>query len=75
MRQATIQIEGMSCEHCLKAVSRALSAVPGVKIDAIRIGRANVSYDESTTTPSRLEAAVAEAGYGARAQEASASGP
>ena len=63
MRQATLHIEGMSCGHCLNAVNRALSVVPGVQIDAIRIGRADVSYDESTTGPSQLEAAVAEAGY------------
>jgi copper chaperone CopZ len=68
MRQATLHIEGMSCGHCLNAVSRALSAVPGVTIDAVRIGRAHVSYDDTTTTISDLETAVAEAGYRATAQ-------
>jgi Cu+-exporting ATPase len=68
MRQAALHIEGMSCGHCLNAVNRALSAVPGVRIDAIRLGRADVSYDERTTDPSQLEAAVAEAGYRATVQ-------
>jgi copper chaperone CopZ len=68
MRQATLHIDGMSCGHCLNAVNRALSAVPGVKIDALRIGRAEVSYDDTTTTPSDLESAVAEAGYRATVQ-------
>jgi copper chaperone CopZ len=68
MRQATLHIEGMSCGHCVNAVNRALSVVPGVRIDAIRIGRADVSYDESTTDLSRLEAAVADAGYRATVQ-------
>ena len=68
MRQATLHIEGMSCGHCLNAVSRALSGVPGVRIDAIRIGRADVSYDENTTAPSQLEGAVADAGYRATVQ-------
>jgi copper chaperone CopZ len=68
MRQATLHIEGMSCGHCLNAVSRALGSVPGVRIDAIRIGRADVSYDESTTGPSQLEGAVADAGYRATVQ-------
>ncbi len=68
MRQATLHIEGMSCGHCLNAVSRALSAVPGVQIDALRIGRADVRYDESTTGPSDLEAAITEAGYRATVQ-------
>ena len=68
MRQATIYIEGMSCGHCLNAVNQALSAVPGVRIDAVRIGRADVSYDENTTGPSDLETAVAGAGYRATVQ-------
>ena len=63
MKQATLHIEGMSCGHCLNAVTRALNVVPGVRIDAIRIGRADVSYDENTIGPSELEAAVVEAGY------------
>lgn len=68
MRQATLDIEGMSCGHCLNAVNRALAAIPGVRIDAIRIGRADVSYDESTAGPSQLETAVTEAGYRATVQ-------
>jgi copper chaperone len=63
MRQAILHIEGMSCGHCVTAVTRALGAVPGVRIEEIRIGRAKVSYDESTTDSSQIEAAVAEAGY------------
>jgi Cu+-exporting ATPase len=59
----------MSCGHCLNAVNRALSAVPGVRIHAIGIGRADVSYDENTTDPSQLEEAVAEAGYRVTTQE------
>jgi copper chaperone CopZ len=69
MRQATLHIEGMSCGHCVNALNRALSAVPGVRVDAIRIGRADVTYDESTTGPSQLEAAVVDAGYRATVQQ------
>lgn len=68
MRQATLHIEGMSCGHCLNAVNRALSSVPGVRVDAVRIGRADVSYDETTATVSDLEKAVVEAGYRATVQ-------
>ena len=68
MRQATLHIEGMSCGHCLNAVNRALGSLPGVRIEQLRIGRADVTYDESVTDPSRLEAAVAEAGYRATTQ-------
>lgn len=72
MRQATLHIEGMSCGHCLNAVNRALSAIPGVRVDVIRIGRADLSYDENATDPSQLEAAVHQAGYKAKALEGTA---
>lgn len=67
MRSLTLHIEGMSCGHCLNAVNRALAQLPGVAIDAIRIERADVRYDESAIDPARIEAAVAEAGYRATA--------
>lgn len=63
MQHVTLHIEGMSCGHCLNAVSRALGAVPGVEIESVQIGRADVRYDEQSTSPGALEAAVAEAGY------------
>jgi copper chaperone CopZ len=63
MQRATLHIEGMSCGHCLNAVNRALRSIPGVEIDSVQIGRAELRYDERTTTPDALEAAVTDAGY------------
>jgi copper chaperone CopZ len=67
MRETVLHIQGMSCGHCLNAVNRALAAVPGVEIESVQIGRASVRYDERTTTPRMLEAAVEDAGYKASA--------
>jgi copper chaperone len=63
MNNLTLHIEGMSCGHCLNAVNRALAQLPGVEVDSIKIGRADIRYDERTVEPSRIEAAVSEAGY------------
>lgn len=68
MAKAVLHIEGMSCGHCLNAVDQALRDVPGVEIERVTLGRAEVRYDERTTDPSRLEAAVADAGYRATLQ-------
>ena len=68
MQHTTLHIEGMSCGHCLNAVNRALSAVPGVEIESVQMGRAQVRYDENATSPTALEAAVSEAGYRATAR-------
>lgn len=67
MRSLTLHIEGMSCGHCLNAVNRALATLPGVEVDSVRIGRAELRYDERAVAPGRIEAAVADAGYRARA--------
>jgi copper chaperone CopZ len=67
MRSLTLHIDGMSCGHCLNAVNRALAALPGVEVDSVRIGRAELRYDERTLEPARIEAAVADAGYRATA--------
>lgn len=63
MTPLILSINGMSCGHCLNAVRTALSTVPGVHVDSVRIGRAEVQYDPAITAPDRLEAALTEAGY------------
>jgi copper chaperone len=67
MRSLTLHIEGMSCGHCLNAVNQALVQLPGVRLEALRMGRADLQYDETAIEPARIEAAVTEAGYRATA--------
>jgi copper chaperone len=67
MTNLTLRIDGMSCGHCMNAVNRALAGLPGVEVESVRMGRADLRYDERTVNPRRIEAAVAEAGYGATA--------
>jgi copper chaperone CopZ len=67
MQALTLHITGMTCGHCLHAVNEALVAHAGVHLDSLRMGRADVRFDEQVTTPSAIEAAVADAGYPATA--------
>ena len=63
-RIAEIKVTGMSCEHCVGAVRRALESVPGasrVQVD-LASGLARV---EGTAEAEVLRQAVVEAGYGA----------
>jgi len=61
VRHLTLHIEGMSCGHCLNAVNRALMGLPGVEVESVKIGRADVQYDEQVLDSTRIEAAVSEA--------------
>jgi copper chaperone len=72
MRSATIHITGMSCGHCLHAVQRALRSLSGVQLDSLQMGRALVSYDESVIDPATIETAIADAGYTAVIEGATA---
>ena len=74
MRQLTLHITGMTCGHCLHAVNQALVAHPGVRLESLRMGRAELSYDEDVTNPSAIEGAVAEVGYTATARTSAEAG-
>ncbi len=59
----TIQIEGMSCGHCVRAVREALEEARGVEVEAVEIGSARVSYEEGETDREKILEAIEEAGY------------
>jgi copper chaperone len=63
MATAEIRIEGMSCEGCVKSVTRTLSGVTGVKDVKVVVGEARVTYDPARTSVAELKQAVARAGF------------
>ena len=65
MTELTLTIDGMSCGHCVGAVTKALKAVPGVEVERVAIGSAVVRYDAATVAPSRIAQAVTDDGYAA----------
>ncbi len=67
MASLTLQIEGMSCGHCLNAVNKALTELDGVTIKEVRMGRAEVEYDPAKVDQGKIVGAVSEAGYQATA--------
>lgn len=42
MKNVTLEISGMSCGHCVGRVTKALAALPGVKVGGVQVGRAEV---------------------------------
>ena len=63
-----LEIEGMSCGHCVAAVSEALTELPGVSVDQVRIGAAQVTYHPDQVSPEQIVLAVEDAGYAAHAK-------
>ena len=61
----TVTVEGMTCQHCARAVFTALAAVPGIDRAEVSIGSARVEHDGSVTVE-QLREAIAVAGYRVR---------
>lgn len=63
MAEAVMKIEGMSCQHCVMRVRKAMDELPGVTRSEVNVGMARVEYDESKIKAADLEKAVEKAGY------------
>jgi copper chaperone len=65
MTTTTLKISGMTCGHCVAAVTKALEKQEGVasaKVD-LQAGRAEVQFDESRTSASELASVIMDEGY------------
>jgi Cu2+-exporting ATPase len=62
--KTTINIEGMSCDHCVAHVTKALKELSGVSSVQVSLKEKNaaVEHDDSISLES-LKTAVTEAGY------------
>lgn len=63
MRNITISISGMSCGHCLNAVNKALATVPGITVNSVQIGRAELLVSDAPDAAGPAQAAIEAAGY------------
>jgi copper chaperone len=57
-----VRVEGMSCQHCVRAVFTALTAVEGITRANVSIGAVEVEHDGAVTVE-QLREAIAVAGY------------
>lgn len=64
-KTVTIGVEGMSCEHCVRAVTDALKVQKGVKTVEVSLeGKsARVVYEDEFVGLDDLKAAILEEGY------------
>jgi copper chaperone len=65
MANVVLTVEGMSCEHCVKAVTNATSELPGVANVAVDLEAKTVTldYDPSQTPIEKIKEEIEEAGY------------
>jgi copper chaperone CopZ len=63
MTTKALDIDGMSCGHCVKAVTMALQELPGVEVRDVRVGRAVIDADDQVVTSAQIAQAIDEAGF------------
>jgi copper chaperone CopZ len=59
----TYTVTGMSCQHCVNAISGEVSGVPGVTDVAVDLSAGTVTVTGSDLDDAAIRAAIDEAGY------------
>jgi copper chaperone len=65
MEKSIINVEGMSCEHCVKAVKGAVGALAGINEVSVDLASntVTVEYDPSQSTLEQIKSEIEDQGY------------
>ncbi len=63
MEKLAMKVSGMSCGHCVGAVTGALKKLDGVDVENVAVGSATVNYDSAVTTRAEINRAIEDAGF------------
>lgn len=60
----TVKVKGMSCNHCVVAVTKALDSVAGVKNVKVDLGKGEASFEEMAPVDmAKIRKMIEKAGY------------
>ena len=62
-QQTRYTVEGMSCQHCIDAITQEVGAVSGVDRVDVDLGAGTVTVRGSTLDDAQIREAIDEAGY------------
>ncbi|MDR1410374.1 MAG: cation transporter [Oscillospiraceae bacterium] len=65
MEKAIVKVDGMMCEHCVKAVTGAVSALPGIGTVAVDLqaGTVSLEHDPAQSSLDKIKSEIEEQGY------------
>ncbi len=65
MTHQIINVEGMSCDHCVQTITKAVMDVQGVKEVSVNLEgkQVSVDYDERDGVLKEIKGAITEAGF------------
>lgn len=60
----TLKVKGMSCQHCVMSVTKALGQLEGIKDVQVDLAKGEVRFDNTKEVASnRIAKAIEDAGY------------
>jgi copper chaperone len=65
LTKSVIKVDGMSCEHCVKAITNALSALPGVSGVSVNLKGKTVAveHDPAKVPLNKIRDEIEDQGY------------
>ncbi len=60
----TIKVKGMSCQHCVASVTKALSAIKGLTDVTVNLEKGEATFKESSPVPGQtIKDAISKIGF------------
>jgi len=65
MTHKNIQVEGMTCDHCVETVTKGVNSLDGVRQVSVDLDKKQVSvdFDESQTDQDAISSKIIEVGF------------
>ena len=63
MESLHLTVEGMTCDHCVRAVDGRLRKTPGVEVERVAVGAVDLRFDPASTSVDEIAEAIADEGY------------
>lgn len=63
MKTIQIRIDGMSCNHCVMRVKKAIDNLKGIEKSDVSIGHANVQFNDIEISQEEIINAITKSGY------------
>lgn len=63
MKEVSLKVDGMSCQHCVMRVKKAVDGLDGIINSDVQIGLVTVKFDETRVDLDNIKKAITEAGY------------
>jgi copper chaperone len=61
---SVLKVKGMSCQHCVMSVTKALTQLEGIKNVQVDLAKGEVRFDNTKSMASdRIQKAITDAGY------------